>query len=340
MVDIKELTCYNNQNRELYHYGVKGMKWGVRKEYEPVGRKKRSVSRSNKKSRHRLRLEEKYRSKGMSNNEAEKATSKRIRKEKIAIGTAAVVAAIATYKLADSGELNRLAQKGKAFIHGNPPQWRKKPLLADPQMSAEDIYKNVVKTINPDFYDPTRPVSKDNMLRAGFLLSNSNCRRCTFAYELRRRGFDVMATKSFNGGGQDGLGIYNATHDKPISRLEWKLKPKEITKSIRSGLTYTGININKYGDAFNSITKSIESECPNRSRGELSIQFDNGLSHSVAWEIINGKACLFDCQTRTIYDSLKSIIDKSRHEIVDAGFTRLDDKKLNNDFLLKWVKNI
>lgn len=33
-------------HNELYHYGVKGMKWGVRKKYEPVGRS--SVTNINK----------------------------------------------------------------------------------------------------------------------------------------------------------------------------------------------------------------------------------------------------------------------------------------------------
>ena len=32
------MTLKEQYNKEPYHYGVKGMKWGVRKEYEPVGR--------------------------------------------------------------------------------------------------------------------------------------------------------------------------------------------------------------------------------------------------------------------------------------------------------------
>ncbi len=37
-----------------------------------------------------------------------------------------------------------------------------------------------------------------------------NCRRCTFAYEMRRRGYDVAATRTTNGRGQTAVGVYNA----------------------------------------------------------------------------------------------------------------------------------
>lgn len=141
-------------NNELYHYGVPGMKWGVRKEYDKTlsGRKyKKSIQlakneymkaygaynmRSTKKNRqklneteknykrekfkystdkeayvisktgkqfkskskHRLKLEEKYKKMGLSDEQAQAAANKRIRTEKILAATAGLtVAACAAY---------------------------------------------------------------------------------------------------------------------------------------------------------------------------------------------------------------------------------------------------
>ena len=100
---------------ELYHHGVKGQKWGVRRYQNPDGtltpegkRKygtvdnfKRSMAaqnkqRSDEKSSHRTRLEEKYRSEGMSKIEAQKAVEKRIKTEKIIAATAAMTVAAAS----------------------------------------------------------------------------------------------------------------------------------------------------------------------------------------------------------------------------------------------------
>lgn len=96
---------------EMYHYGIKGMKWGVRRfetkggKLTPAGKKryaddsvgekkpKKQLKIPDKKSKHRTNLEEKYKQKGMSQQEAEQAAARRIRGEKYAAAAAAVTVA-------------------------------------------------------------------------------------------------------------------------------------------------------------------------------------------------------------------------------------------------------
>ena len=62
----------NNCEKELYHYGVPGMRWGVRK----------FIERKEKGRTHRERLENKYLEKGFSKEEASERAAHRIRTEK------------------------------------------------------------------------------------------------------------------------------------------------------------------------------------------------------------------------------------------------------------------
>ncbi len=74
---------------ELYHHGVKGMKWGVRKEYVPKVKRKASGSES----------PEKKKRKGLSKN------------QKIALGIAAVaVTGVVLYK---TGQFDKIAEIGR-----------------------------------------------------------------------------------------------------------------------------------------------------------------------------------------------------------------------------------
>lgn len=99
----------------LYHYGIKGQKWGVRRfqnkdgSLTPAGRKRydddgpsqkkqKEYKVPKNKSLHRLKIEEKYKAQGMSEKEAEQAAARRIRGEQFAVGAAAVsVAACVAY---------------------------------------------------------------------------------------------------------------------------------------------------------------------------------------------------------------------------------------------------
>ena len=109
---------YYRHSGEMYHHGIKGMKWGVRRfenkdgTLTPAGKKryaddkvgdKKQLKISDKKSQHRQNLEAKYQEKkGMSQQEAEQAAAKRIRAEKFvaaaAVTTVAACVAYSKYK--------------------------------------------------------------------------------------------------------------------------------------------------------------------------------------------------------------------------------------------------
>lgn len=124
------MWSYNYTN-ELYHYGVKGMRWGVRRTDEELGRKPDNEKRKVKKT-HREKLQAKYEAKGFSKDDAKRLTENRIKTEKILAITAGVTLAAATAYVArnqlkyrvdsyikEGASLQRIAETNKTSLNGN-----------------------------------------------------------------------------------------------------------------------------------------------------------------------------------------------------------------------------
>lgn len=248
------------------------------------------------------------------------------RQKKILIGagvTAGVLAAYGTYKFVDSGQAT-------SFLNRNTPLKRNE--LLSRKMGTDSILREVVKDINPNY---------------GEFGTKMNCRRCTFAYELRRRGFDVKSTRSFHGSGQTPSSILNAIDPKSnigsgrlgalsaviregAAELQGQGKG-QFTRLIQSGgLGKEHVSPN---DIFESITKHGEG-----SRGELGLGWSMGGVHSMAWEVIGGKAHIFDTQSGEAFRNPVEFMKVSKG-IEKAGITRLDNVDLNSQFLRRWVQN-
>lgn len=243
-----------------------------------------------------------------------------------------IIAGKETYRYIDSGKAHRRIEKGRAFFTKIPAtNWKTKPALGRKNLSPDEIMK-VAKGVNPNYPK---------------LGSLTNCRRCTFAYELRRRGYDVTATHTISGSGQDKVSLRNAiTPGKRTVRsttTAYLLHPK-VAKEIHQH-PWGSNNVEPNGKAiFEALKKQ-----PNGARGELGMQFITRSGHSVAWENIRGKPYIIDTQSHKIYSSPAGfdrvfnkqirVYFKKRPAITKAGFTRLDNVPLHDDYLLRWVKN-
>lgn len=353
----------------LSHYGVKGMRWGIRKKEDRAEAKldkrhakakkfdakakslqdkidaldENSETSSYKKRIIKMEKEELNKEKAVNVKAAKDIRDGKLTdRQKKAIKGAAIVGGIVavgvTYSMLQSGEGRRLMTKGAMFVRGQDtlfPFKMKPKLMAD--MDVDGIMKDIVPQINPDY---------------GGIGTKMNCRRCTMAYELRRRGYDVMATRTTNAHGQTLLGMETVLDPKapaPITsgkiatglKLKKRVEanPEYLMEMMESGKLW-GNNPISDANTEAGIFKALRLQ-PNGSRGELGVKWAFGGGHSMAYEIVNGKVVIFDTQSGKAYKNVAELkrAFKDIGGISEAGFTRLDDIPLNSDFLLRWVKN-
>lgn len=262
--------------------------------------------------------------------------------KKMIVGGVVVGATLAYMAYAQgkqSGALNSYQMLAKARFRGQKVPFNVDKSLSG-KMSAADILKKVAAPVNPNYRLPG---------------GQMNCRRCTYAYELRRRGFDVHATTSSLGWGQSESGVINAM--TPGSRNFYnqlsvstavrefgetrkasgdsRVRPLSAAKTVIKGLD-KGRQISTLSNS----TKVLEelAKQPEGARGEVLFRFP-GFGHSMAYEIINGKPHIFDSQKGTLYNATSKMVESKWDGFHSAEITRLDDVKLDYKFLSRWAAN-
>lgn len=345
----------------LAHYGVKGMRWGHRQSEEAVASRqaKREVKaqafegkaaalatkidelQMGRMSPGRIaRIQDLQKEHDTAINDAEAKRQGKLssKQKKVIVGASIVAALAATYVIQDkvqSGDVTRLIAKGREHYTGEKFEFKRDTKLADLR-HEDEIHEKVVKQVNPDY---------------GGIGTKMNCRRATFTYEMRRRGYDVQATKTTTGNGQTAFGLHKATTPGVQDLSTGKIRSMKAFAKETFGDSHTQKPITKLisnldagsaqripgGSDPKSIYEKLSKQ-PDGSRGELGVMWQMGGGHSVAYEVFNGKAVIFDAQSGKKLESAEDFT-KALGKVKSAGFTRLDNIELNEDYLMKWMKN-
>lgn len=268
--------------------------------------------------------------------------------KKVIVGAAVVgvlIAANATAAGMESGAINSARLRGEAFIKRQDSPFVINKDLAG-KMSADDIRAKVAAPVNP------------NYKKAG---GKMNCRRSTFTHELRRRGYDVQATTAMTGRGQSESGFMNAVtpgkknviKGASVSSSAKKAFDEQILTAAAKGdkrsnplqktlLTDLMVNPNtsvlghERKSSSKSVLEAIEKQGEG-ARGEALFNF-GAFAHSVAYEVVGGKAYIFDPQKGKKYDS-ETPFESTWDGFKTAEITRLDNVDLDINFLTRWSTN-
>ena len=162
---------------------------------------------------------------------------------------------------------------------------------------------------------------------------STNCFKCTVAYDLRQRGYDVEAAE--------------ATNDQTFFTLEkyyenpqqYRLNPDGSLEDFDYVTDHSIIGQFIYEPKMNNysgktLKNALEKNNPPGSRGNLMVYWKDGGGHSVVYEVDNkGNAVIRDAQTNMKYD-----FDSFASCCREIQFTRTDNLELKEDVLDAVVK--
>ena len=289
-------------NQELMHYGILGMKWGVRRFQDKNGRRtsagKKRYSDDNKK-------------KPDDNNKSNESDSKLKltdkQKKYLKIGAAAFATSLAVYggyKLYKSGKLDGLINKGKVKVGSLLDE----ELLSSAKngfkkMKVRESLSETLSKINPNRGNP---------------VYNNNCTACSFTTFMRRLGFDVTA-KSIGGEGKNLAGM--------------------IEECFKGARVIEG-SATKFGKSKTDASEMLVKKFGQNASGVCSVQWLRGLGgHAFNWEIKDGIVSFLDGQGGRDDNYISRVYFKAIDKFGSLTLARLDNAEINFEAIAKYVQN-
>lgn len=288
-LDISDVVC---------HYGIRGQKWGIRRFQNPdMTWTEAGKIRYGKTSSKQTRLT------GQANTKIDHNKAGSTRGEVARLIVSAGISAVTLNPIGAVQSLHRAGQAASAYS---------KEKIAEKRIAKADIDE---KTGLPLKRKDTTADQDVKLVNPGFKNFNTNtknnCVLCSTAFELRRRGYDVVASKA-------AIGYTSDEYKKWFKGLKTVTKePFTLQNSMQLPSRKKGKELTEW------ITPKLLSQ-GDGARGYLSVQFGPAAGHSMVYEVQNGKVVVYDAQSGK-KKSLQSIMNIS----VNVGFSRFDNLEPN-----------
>ena len=319
------MWSYNYTNSDyIQHYGILGMKWGIRRFQDKSGRltaagKKRydddtsNGSPEKKSSKTSKEVGDSFIEKKL----GIKLSDKQKTAIKVGVGVAAVaLAAYGGYRLYNSDAGKPLRDQVDLFLNRFNEGYDRETFKRSGKLTEHA--KKDLSTRDYDsklrFFKKAREYTPEEDLKAinegMFRISkggSNNCGLCTTAYELRRRGYDVRANFAEQGRSvktlseffknadiQDDAALANRTKSEWMAAIERRL--------LRQG---------------------------DGARGNFGGQYAMGGGHSIIYEVSKGKVIFRDGQTGETYRSVREAI--GNFVPGKSNYFRMDNLEINSD---------
>jgi len=323
---------------ELYHHGIRGQKWGQRNGPPyPLSPSKHSASEKKAGWQKSLNVETillKDRNVNVSPTAA-----------RITYDVSKIVKSLLTGRIIPA--ISATVDIGRGIVAGVKDKRIYNAIKQNQNVDEKTGFKLKQKETSPEedlkVINPARDAFTD--------ASKNNCMLCTTAYDLRRRGYDVMA------GAADG---------KPISALnKWykdpKVKPVDVAsdthaaaksmidKNYMAGFVpkdkvvehknacYELAHDKNYRKELAHNTVNEIAKQGDGARGNLMLTFANGFGgHSVAYEVVGGKTIIRDAQINRTYSPEKS--EKYLQRTINCIYCRTDNLEINPEAIKEAIR--